>query len=454
MRHAAMIWEETMRIRSFQLGGVLVLVALMGRSGALSPALQAQTPALRANGARMEERILRLAEFGRDPRGGVSRLAVSEADLQGRADIISLMRQAGLTVRVDPGGNIIGRREGREPHLPPIVFGSHIDSVPNGGRYDGVVGVIGAIEVIEVLNAHGVRTRHPLEVVVFAAEEGGLFGSRAMIGALTPEALEIVSQSGKTVREGLRAIGGDPDRLAEAARRPGEIKAFLELHVEQGGTLEAEGVPIGVVEGIVGINRWDVVVEGFANHAGTTPMNQRRDALVAAAELILAVNRVVMSVPGRQVGTVGRITAEPGAPNVIPGRVQMSLELRDLSAEKIAQLFERIRDEARAIEQRRGVTITFTPIAATAVPVPTDARMRDLIAEVARELGLRFLVLPSGAGHDAQNMARIAPTGMIFIPSVGGISHSPQEYTRPEDLANGATVLLHTILKIDRGALP
>lgn len=428
-----------------------LMSALLSVSGAASQ--QASAPALRANGARMQERILKLAEFGRDPRGGVSRVAFTEADRQGRAYIISLMRELGLAVRIDPAGNIIGRREGLDPHVPPIVLGSHIDSVPNGGRYDGVVGVIGALECLQVLAEHGVTTRHPLEVIVFAAEEGGLVGSRAMIGALTPEALDVVSPSGMTMREGIRAIGGDPERLAEAVRRPGEITAFLELHIEQGGTLDAEGVPIGVVEGIVGINRWDVVIEGFANHAGTTPMNQRRDALVAAAELILAVNRVVTSTPGRQVGTVGRIEAEPGAVNVIPGRVRMSVELRDLSAEKIQHLFERIREEARAIEQRRGVTITFTPIDATAVPALTDPRIRRLIAETAQELGLRSLFLPSGAGHDAQNMARIAPTGMIFVPSVGGISHSPQEYTRPEDLANGATVLVHTILKIDRGAL-
>jgi N-carbamoyl-L-amino-acid hydrolase len=428
-----------------------LMSALLSVPGAASQ--QASAPALRANGARMQERILKLAEFGRDPRGGVSRVAFTEADRQGRAYIISLMRELGLAVRIDPAGNIIGRREGLDPHVPPIVLGSHIDSVPNGGRYDGVVGVIGALECLQVLAEHGVTTRHPLEVIVFAAEEGGLVGSRAMIGALTPEALDVVSPSGMTMREGIRAIGGDPERLAEAVRRPGEITAFLELHIEQGGTLDTEGVPIGVVEGIVGINRWDVVIEGFANHAGTTPMNQRRDALVAAAELILAVNRVVTSTPGRQVGTVGRIEAEPGAVNVIPGRVRMSVELRDLSAEKIQHLFERIREEARAIEQRRGVNGREGDGDATAVPALTDPRIRRLIAETAQELGLRSLFLPSGAGHDAQNMARIAPTGMIFVPSVGGISHSPQEYTRPEDLANGATVLVHTILKIDRGAL-
>ena len=274
-----------------------------------------------------------------------------------------------------------------------------------------------------------------------------------MIGELTPEALEVVSHSGETVRQGIRAIGGDPDKLSEAVRRKGEIKAYIELHIEQGGILDAGRINIGVVEGIVGINWWDVTIEGFANHAGTTPMDRRQDALLAAAHLIIGVNKVVTGVPGRQVGTVGRIKAEPGAPNVIPGKVVMSLELRDLSAEKINSLYERILEEAKAIEQKTGTKITFTPIDATAVPAPTDERLRKIIAESARELGLRFQFMPSGAGHDAQDMARIAPTGMIFIPSVGGISHSPKEYTRPEDMANGANVLLQTILKIDRGAL-
>lgn len=408
---------------------------------------------LRANRWRIEERLKALSQFGRNPEGGVSRVAFSEADVQGRQYVISLMREAGLAVRIDPAGNIIGRREGSDPSLPVILFGSHIDSVPRGGNYDGNVGVIGAIECVQVLKENGITTRHPLEVVVFADEEGGLVGSRAMIGELTPEALEVVSHSGKTVREGIRFIGGDPDRLAEARRRKGEIKAYLELHIEQGARLEDEKIQIGVVEGIVGINWWNVIVEGFANHAGTTPMDRRRDALLAAAHLIIAVNRVVTSVPGRQVGTVGRIAAEPGAPNVIPGRVVMSLELRDLSREKVASLFEKIQQEARAIEERFGVTIRFDPIPANSIPAMTDERVRQLIAESARELGLSYMFMPSGAGHDAQEIARIAPVGMIFIPSVGGISHSPKEYSRPEDIANGTSVLLHTILKIDRGAL-
>lgn len=408
---------------------------------------------LRVDVKRIEQRILKLAEFGKNPEGGVSRMAFTEADVQGRNYVISLMRETGLKVSIDAAGNIIGRREGHDPKLPPIVFGSHIDSVPNGGNYDGDVGVIGAIECAQVLNEHGIVTHHPLEIVIFSDEEGGLVGSRALIGELSPEALEVVSHSGKTIREGIRAIGGNPDKLSEIVRRKGDIKAFIELHIEQGSILDSDGIDIGVVEGIVGINWWDVTIEGFANHAGTTPMDRREDALLAAAHLIIAVNKVVTGVPGRQVGTVGRITAEPGAPNVIPGRVVTSLELRDLSAEKINVLFERIQEEAKAIEQKTGTKIIFTPIDVTAVPAPTDQRVRKLIQESARELGLSYAYMPSGAGHDAQDMARIAPTGMIFVPSVNGISHSPKEYTQAEDMANGANVLLQTILRIDQGAL-
>ncbi|MFQ5876675.1 MAG: Zn-dependent hydrolase [Acidobacteriota bacterium] len=440
-----------MRIRA---AGLATLLCAAGLGGLASPSAATPRPEdLRVDRGRIERHILKLSRFGRDPEGGVSRVAYSEADIAGRAYVKDLMRLSGLKVRVDPAGNIIGRREGREAGLRPILFGSHIDSVPGGGNYDGDVGVIGAIECARVLHDRGFTTRHPLEVVVFADEEGGLVGSRAMIGDLTGEALDVVSHGGRTVREGLRAIGGDPDRLGEARRRKGEIEAFLELHIEQGSILHDRGVPIGVVEGIVGINWWDVTIEGLANHAGTTPMNRRRDALLAAAHLVLAVNRVVTGTPGRQVGTVGRIRAEPGAPNVIPGRVVMSLELRDLSSAKIAAVFDAVREQARAIEERTGTTIRFDPIDATAEPALTDARVRDLIAESARALGLDYTVLPSGAGHDAQDMARIAPTGMIFVPSVGGVSHSPDEFTRPEDMANGANVLLQTILRIDAGGL-
>lgn len=408
------------------------------------------TQTIRVNAKRLEQRIERLAEYGKTPEGGVNRVAFSEKDIQSRKYIFSLMKEAGLKIHIDEAGNIIGRTEGTDPSLPPVAFGSHTDTVPHGGKFDGAAGVLGAIECVQVLKENSVKTRHPLEVIVFTDEEGGLIGSKAIIGTLTSEALKVTSHSGKTVHEGILAIGGNPDTLDRAVRKKGDIKAFIEIHIEQGSILTSKGIDIGVVEGIVGINWWDVIIEGFANHAGTTPMDKRQDALLAAAHLIIAVNKVVTGVPGRQVGTVGRIRAEPGAPNVIPGKVVMSLELRDLSAEIIDSLFQEIVKEAKVIAEKTDTKISFTPIEATAVPTPTDPSIRKIIAESAEELGLSYLFMPSGAGHDAQNMAKITPTGMIFVPSVGGISHSPKEFTHAKDVANGANVLLHTILKIDR----
>ena len=413
----------------------------------------AQSPDIRANPERMEQRIKALGEFGTNPGGGVSRVAYSDADLAGRAYIMDLMREAGLHVRVDTAGNIIGRREGSEEDLPVIMFGSHIDSVPGGGNYDGDVGVIGAIEVVQLLKENRISTRHPLEVVSFTDEEGGLTGSRAMVGKLSERTLEVMSHSGLTIRDGIRNVGGDPNRLDLAERKPGEILAFIELHIEQGALLDDEDIDIGVVEGIVGIRWWDVTIEGFANHAGTTPMNKRWDAMVSAAEFVLAVNHVASTMPGRQVATVGRIRAEPGAPNVIPGEVVLSLEIRDLDAWKMQQVFERIQAEAKQIADARFTPIRFSEIDVASPPAPTDRQMRRIISAAADGLGMSFRLMPSGAGHDAQDMTHITPTGMIFVPSVNGVSHSPKEFTSPEDMANGASVLLKTVLAIDDGAL-
>lgn len=404
---------------------------------------------LRVNGERVGEHILKLAEFGKNPQGGVSRVAYSDADKQGREYVLGLMKDAGLEVKIDAAGNLIGRRGGSENNLKPLLIGSHIDTVPEGGNYDGVVGSMGAIEVAQTLAEQKVGLRHPLEVVIFQNEEGGLIGSRAMDGELTEQELDLVSRSGKTIREGIRFIGGDPAKLSEVKRNKGDIAAYLELHIEQGNILDTEKINIGVVEGIVGINWWDVTIEGFANHAGTTAMNNRQDALLAAAKFIEAVNRVVTSVPGRQVGTVGRINALPGAPNVIPGKVVLSLELRDLDAAKIKMVYDKIRVEAQKIATASKTKFEFKEINVN-IPAPTDTRIRSLISDAARELGLTTKRLPSGAGHDAQDMARLGPVGMIFVPSVGGISHSPREFSHPADITNGANVLLHTLLKLDK----
>ena len=404
---------------------------------------------LRVDGDRIMRHIHLLAEYGKNPQGGVSRVAYSDADKQGREYVLGLLREAKLDVSIDAAGNLIGRRSGSASGLAPLLIGSHIDSVPEGGNYDGVVGSMGAIEVAHTLAEKKVTLRHPLEVVIFQNEEGGLIGSRAMDGELTERELDLVSRSGKTIREGIRFIGGDPANLASVRRKKGDIAAYLELHIEQGGYLDTEKIKIGVVEGIVGINWWDVTIEGFANHAGTTAMNNRQDALLAAAKFIEAVNRIVTSVPGRQVGTVGRINALPGAPNVIPGKVVLSLELRDLDAAKINMLYEKIRAEAQQIAAASKTKFDFKEINVN-IPAPTDARIRSLISESAREFGLSTKLMPSGAGHDAQDMARLGPVGMIFVPSVGGISHSPREFSQPDDISNGANVLLHTLLKLDR----
>lgn len=408
---------------------------------------------LRINSQRLFQHLDRLSEFGKNSQGGIDRVAFSQADLQAREYIKSLLIESGLEVRLDQAANIIGRKPARNSALSPILIGSHIDTVPDGGKYDGALGVLAAIECVQVLSERGVLTRHPLEVVIFSDEEGGSVGSRAMSGEFPAEALKATSQSGKTIYDGISFLGGDPEKLSLAARHKGEVAAYIELHIEQGGKLDSQHITIGIVEGIVGINRWEVVIEGFSNHAGTTPMDMRQDALLAASYFIVAVNDAVKGLQGNQVGTVGKIKAEPGAPNVIPGLVSLTLELRDLSVPKILFLFEKIRREAQLIEKKTGTLMTFTPIEPASDPAPTAETIRQSIARAASELKLSTLFMPSGAGHDGQNIARIAPIGMIFIPSVGGISHSPKEYSKPEDITAGANVLLQTILSLDQGLL-
>ena len=404
--------------------------------------------AVRVNGERLNARLAEIGRFGANPQGGVTRLGYSEEDREARALVSAWMRDAGLEPATDFAGNLIGRRAGSDSNLKPLVFGSHVDSVPEGGNFDGNVGVLASIEVARTLRERGTTLRHPIEVAVWANEEGGLFGSRAVSGQFQPSELTHVTASGKTVKDGIAFVGGNPDRLDEARRSRGDIAGYFELHIEQGGVLEAERITIGVVEGIVGIRWWNVTVTGFANHAGTTPMDRRQDAMLAAARFIEMVNRVVTSAPGRHVGTVGRLRAVPGAPNVIPGTVECSLELRDLDDAKILRLFESIRAEAAKIGEANGTTFAFEELHVNEA-APSDPRMRQVIADAAGALGLSSRVMPSGAGHDAQAMAQLGPMGMIFIPSVGGISHSPKEFSHAADIVHGANVLLGAVVAAD-----
>lgn len=426
-------------------------------AAAMATPLRAQPAAPRIDPARLRQQLEALSAFGRPAGGtfadGVSRTAYSDADVAARNYVMGLMREAGLEPRIDPAGNIFARRQGQDAALPPILFGSHIDSVPQGGNFDGDLGSLAAIETVRVLDAAKILTRHPLEVVVWAHEEGGTFpnglnGSRAVAGQLGPGEMDQVFQ-GLRKADGIRRIGGDPDRIAGARRPPGSIHCYLELHIEQGGTLDRQGVQIGVVEGIVSIDRYRATITGVANHAGTTMMAERQDALVAASQLVLAVREEVTRVPGRQVGTVGRLEVTPNAANVVPGKVELSIELRGLSETTLKSIADAIAARARTVAEATKTTVEMAPTGHYGPALATPA-VQSAIERAATKAGLTHMRLPSGAGHDAQMAATLGPMGMIFVPSVGGISHSPRERTEWIDCARGADVLLGTVLEVDR----
>ena len=411
------------------------------------------TPASAAiNPGRLNDNLNALGAIGRDE-FGMQRVAFSRQDVAGRDHVSALMRGAGMSVRIDPAGNIIGRTEGADPSLPAIVLGSHTDTVPSGGAYDGALGVIAAIEVVEALRDTGLTPRHPIEVMVFTNEEGTSFhrwllGSRAVAGLWEPEDFAAVADDGATLTDTLPNIGGNISRIDAARRRPEEFACYFELHIEQGPTLHRGGFPIGVVTGITGRSVYHVDIVGEANHAGTTPMALRRDAMSAAAQIALAVRRIAGEMEVCRVGTVGSMDVHPNAGNVIPGRVQMGVEFRDERMESLAAAEVELRRTAEEVGHAEQVAVTVTAQRNTP-SVPISGNMQQLIADAAGIAGLEHISLPSGAGHDAQAIAAITPAAMVFVPSVGGISHAPAEYSTPEDCANGAQVLLNVLLLAD-----
>ena len=410
-------------------------------------------PTVAINSARLNDNLAALGQIGQDE-FGMQRVAFSQFDVAGRSYVMELMQAAGMTVRIDAGGNVIGRVEGSGPFLPAIMLGSHTDTVPSGGQYDGALGVIAAIEVVQALADAGHATRHPLEVVVFTNEEGTgfhrwLLGSRAIAGLWEAEDFAAVHDDGATLTSRLPDIGGNISRIEEARRRPDELACYLELHIEQGPTLHRGGYPIGIVTGITGRSVYHVDIVGEANHAGTTPMALRRDAMSSAAQLALAVRRIAGEMEVCRVGTVGSMDVHPNAGNVIPGRVQMGVEFRDERMESLAAAEVELRRTAEEVAHAENVAITVTAQRNTP-PVPISGGMQQLAADAAEASGFAHVSLPSGAGHDAQAIAAITPAAMIFVPSVGGISHAPAEYTSPEDCANGAQVLLNALLLADQ----
>ena len=409
-------------------------------------------PRYSINETRINQTMQELGELGASPEG-MLRVAYSPEDIAGRDYAIKMMQEAGLETHIDTAGNIIGRRPGSDDSLPAIAMGSHTDTVPKGGKYDGALGVMAAIEVIRTLEEQGHNTRHPLEVINFTNEEGTRFhrwlvGSRSMSGLLEQEDLDAVDDDGLSLGPCLADIGGDISRIEEAVRKPGELAAYFELHIEQGPYLDRSGTPIGVVTGITGRAVFEVEIEGKANHAGTTPMSTRRDALVSASKLVLAIQKMAAEQEICRVSTVGSIKAVPNAVNVIPGSASIGLEFRDTDMEALAsaeQELQRITDQA-VIDDAVDIDVIrhrFT----TSVPITPD--MQAMVAEAAENCGFEWESLPSGAGHDAQAVANIAPVAMIFVPSVDGISHSKEEYSTPQDCANGAQVLLELLLLAD-----
>ncbi len=405
-------------------------------------------PMLSVNCDRLNRSLFQLAEIGKLPNGGVCRLAFSTEDMLARQLVQSWMVEAGMTVRTDAVGNIIGRYRGRSERAAALATGSHIDTVPVGGRYDGCLGVLAGIEMVRVLNENNVRLYHPIEVIVFTDEERSVIGAKAMAGEIKEGPDYYARLDGTSIQTCLQKIGGDWLDIAMAKRDRSEVAAFVELHVEQGGVLEHKGAAIGVVDGIVGQYRFAVTVVGRMNHAGTTPMHLRKDALVAAAQVVLAVNNIAVNTPGEQVATVGFIEASPNATNTVPGRVDLRIDLRDLSQAHLEFLVTLMKAEFAAIAAATGTQIMMRE---TLHILPTLAapHVKDTIQKACANAGLSYSYLPSRAGHDAQEMGRFTDMGMIFVPSRDGLSHSQDEYTAPEHCAQGADILLQTFLALD-----
>lgn len=404
------------------------------------------------SGARIAERVARLAEIGGLPDGGMNRLPFTPEDRAARDLFARWLSDLGLPVRVDGAGNVIGRREGSDRRAPVVVAGSHLDTQPMGGRFDGIAGVLTALEAAEAMAAAGFVHRHPIEIIDFAAEESmGRFdvsmpGSRAMVGALKPEDLALRCRlTGEMLREAMESIGIDLSLLAAAERPPGSIKAVVELHIEQGPYLEEAGKQIGVVTTVAGSARFHCVLEGQQAHSGALPMAYRRDALCGAAELLLAVERAAKARANPPVvGTVGYMDYEPRSPVIIPGRVRMIIDVRSIDEAARDAVVAEIEATARRIAEQRRLHLEWR-LSSGFPPTPLAHQVVDTITRACKDLGTSYVAMPSGAGHDAMTLGRRFPAGMLFVPSVGGISHAPQELTRTEDLEAGAKVLCRTL---------
>jgi N-carbamoyl-L-amino-acid hydrolase len=404
---------------------------------------------LRINFARLKRDLEELGSIGRTPQGGVSRPSFSDADMQARRWLTDRITAAGMEARVDAAGNILGRWQ---TGSPVVLAGSHIDSVPNGGRFDGALGVLAGLECLRRIKEEGIRLRHPLELVAFTDEEGafgGFFGSYAFTGALKADDITKARNStGLRIADAMGRHGLDALQAPAARRDPGQIRAYVELHIEQGPVLEARKIPIGVVDAIVGIHRYGITFRGRADHAGPTPMRDRKDALLGASDLVLKGRELALTAgsPASRI-TVGVVRLNPGVANIVPAEAYLTYEIREQSAELLRLLAEKSQSLAADIAKAWGLEVSIETILQID-PVPLAEEVKAAIAAAAEELGLPHLRLPAMAGHDAQVVGRVAPAGMIFVPSHNGRSHSPLEFTADLDVERGANVLLLTLLKL------
>lgn len=415
-------------------------------SDVLNPSATALT-AHRINGERLWDSLMELAKIGATPKGGCCRLTLTDLDRQGRDLVIGWGKAAGLSITIDKIGNVFMRREGRNPHLPPVVAGSHIDTQPTGGKFDGNFGVLAALEAVRTLNDLQIETDAPVEVVFWTNEEGSRFvpvmmGSGVFAGVFPLEKIYAATDAeGKTVLQELEKIG------YVGQQTPGDhpIGAYFEAHIEQGPILEEEEKVIGVVQGVLGIRWYDCTVTGMESHAGPTPMHLRQDALQVATRIM----QEVVAIAGRSEqgrGTVGMVQVHPNSRNVVPGEVKFSIDMRNISDAAVDEMDAQLQDFLIALAQESGLGIKLEQVSHYPA-APFDARCQQSIGRVAEQLGYPSRPIVSGAGHDAVYMSYLAPTGMIFIPCKDGISHNEIEYASPEHVAAGANVLLQVIME-------
>jgi N-carbamoyl-L-amino-acid hydrolase len=404
---------------------------------------------IRINLPRLKRDLEELGRIGRMPGGGVSRPSFSDADVEARCWLQARIVADGLEGRVDAAGNIFGRWQ---PGRPTVMVGSHLDSVPNGGMFDGALGVLAGLECLRRIKEEKMSLRHPLELVAFTDEEGafgGFFGSYAFTGVLrTADIPNIRDSKGLRIVDAMAQHGMDAMRAPSSHRDPKQIRAYVELHIEQGPILETRKFPIGVVDAIVGIRRFGITFHGRADHAGTTPMTDRKDALLGATDLIQKGRALVLAegTPASRM-TVGVVQVKPGVANIVPAEASLTYELREVSGEVLQKLGDRSRALAASVASSWGLKVSIETIL-DIEPVRLADEVKAAIAAATDELGLSHLRLPAMAGHDAQVVGRVAPAGMIFVPSKDGRSHSPLEFTSDEDVERGANVLLLTLLKL------